>query len=79
MLEKRRNDFFRHWLLGLGAGDLHVKTGGAGNLDIEDSAEIMVEVLTEHMRRSPYPSSVLIVAETALEEQVLRSRLQSSS
>jgi len=52
---------------------------GAGNLDIEDSAEIMVEVLTEHMRRSPYPSSVLIVAETALEEQVLRSRLQSSS
>lgn len=34
-LEKRRNDFFRHWLLGLGSGDLHVKTGGAANLDFE--------------------------------------------
>jgi hypothetical protein len=35
MLEKKRNDFFRHWLLGFGAGDLHVKTGGAANLDFE--------------------------------------------
>jgi hypothetical protein len=35
MLEKRRNDFFRHWLLGLGSGDLHIKTGGAANLDFE--------------------------------------------
>jgi hypothetical protein len=35
MLEKRRNDFFRHWLLGFGAGDLHIKTGGAANLDFE--------------------------------------------
>lgn len=35
MLDKRRNDFFRHWLLGFGAGDLHVKTGGAANLDFE--------------------------------------------
>ena len=35
MLDKRRNDFFRHWLLGFGAGDLHVKTGGAANLDFD--------------------------------------------
>jgi hypothetical protein len=35
MLEKRRNDFFRHWMLGFGAGDLHIKTGGAANLDFE--------------------------------------------
>ena len=35
----------------------------------------MIEVLTEHMRRSSYPASVLIVAETAHEEQVLRARL----
>lgn len=48
---------------------------GAGNLDIEDSADVMVGVLREHMRRSPWPASVLIVAETALEEQVLRMRL----
>jgi hypothetical protein len=28
-VHKRRGDFFRHWLLGLGAGDLVIKTGGA--------------------------------------------------
>ena len=48
---------------------------GAGNLDIEEAADVMIEVLTEHMRRSPYPASIVIIAETAFEEQVLRSRL----
>lgn len=48
---------------------------GAGNLDIEDSADVMVEVLLEHMRRSPYPGSVVIIAESPFEEQVLRGRL----
>lgn len=52
---------------------------GAGNLDIEDSAEIMTDVLSEHMKRSPYPSSVVIVAETDLEEQVLRARLRGGA
>lgn len=33
LLEKKRDDLFRHWLLGLGSGDLHVKTGGPSNLD----------------------------------------------
>jgi hypothetical protein len=28
-LEKRRDDFFRHWLLGLGTGDLKIHTYGA--------------------------------------------------
>ena len=51
---------------------------GAGNLDLEDCADVMVAVLTEHMRRSAFPSSVVIVAETALEEQVLRSRVARS-
>ena len=35
MLEKKRDDLFRHWLIGLGSGDLHVKTGGPSNLDFE--------------------------------------------
>jgi O-acetyl-ADP-ribose deacetylase (regulator of RNase III) len=52
---------------------------GAGNLDIEDSAEVMAEVLAEHTRRSAYPSSILIVVETGLEEQVLRARLRIPS
>jgi O-acetyl-ADP-ribose deacetylase (regulator of RNase III) len=49
---------------------------GAGNLDIEDSADVMIDVLSEHMKRSPYPTSVVIIAETELEEHVLRSRLR---
>ena len=35
LLEKKRDDLFRHWLVGLGSGDLHVKTGGPANLDFE--------------------------------------------
>lgn len=35
LLDKKRNDFFRHWILGLGAGDLHVRTGGPSNLDFQ--------------------------------------------
>ena len=48
---------------------------GAGNLDIEDSAEIMREVIAEHAKRSAYPVRVVVFAETALEEQVLRAAL----
>lgn len=34
MLEKKRNDFFRHWLLGFGSGDLHVKIGGVASREL---------------------------------------------
>lgn len=51
---------------------------GAGNLDIEDSADVMVSVLTEHMRRAPYPQSVVIVAETEFEAEALRARVGGS-
>lgn len=52
---------------------------GAGNLDIDDSADVMVDVLTEHMRRAPFPASVLIVAETELELEALQRRLGSTA
>lgn len=52
---------------------------GAGNLDIEDSVQVMLEVLREHMRRSPFPGSVVIVVETELERQVVRALLEASS
>ena len=35
VLDKKRNDIFRHWLLGFGSGDLHVKTGGVHPMDFE--------------------------------------------
>ena len=34
-LEKKRDDLFRHWLIGLGSGDLRVKTSGPSNLSFE--------------------------------------------
>jgi hypothetical protein len=35
VVAKRRSDLFRHWLLGLGSGDLLVKTAGANAHQIE--------------------------------------------
>lgn len=49
---------------------------GAGNLDIEDSADVMIDVLSKHMSHSRFPATVLIVAETDHEEEVLRLRLR---
>jgi hypothetical protein len=34
-LHKERNDLFRHWMLGLGSGDLQVKTNRPGAEDVE--------------------------------------------
>jgi O-acetyl-ADP-ribose deacetylase (regulator of RNase III) len=48
---------------------------GAGNLDIEDSADVMVDVLETHMSRAAYPAKVVLIAETALEEEALKQRL----
>lgn len=52
---------------------------GAGNLDIEDSADVMVQVLTQHMRHAAFPESVVIVAETELEAQVLRQHVDAAA
>jgi hypothetical protein len=35
VVEKRRSDLFRHWLLGVGSGDLLVKTAGAAAQQFE--------------------------------------------
>jgi O-acetyl-ADP-ribose deacetylase (regulator of RNase III) len=45
---------------------------GAGNLDIDDSAEVMVDVLREHMGNAAYPASVVIIAENDLEAEAFR-------
>jgi O-acetyl-ADP-ribose deacetylase (regulator of RNase III) len=36
---------------------------GAGNLDAEESAEAMLPVLAEHLRRSDHPTDVVLVVE----------------
>jgi hypothetical protein len=35
IVEKKRDDVFRHWLLGFGSGDIQVRTGGAHGQTIE--------------------------------------------
>jgi hypothetical protein len=42
LLTKERIDLFRHWLLGLGTGDLHVKTSAPSNLDFELNNVILI-------------------------------------
>jgi O-acetyl-ADP-ribose deacetylase len=51
---------------------------GAGNLDIEESADVMLDVLSAHLARSRYPQSVTIVAENHEEHQSLARALERS-
>lgn len=44
---------------------------GAGNLDLESSAELMADELTRHRRASSFPAHVTIIAETDDEAAVL--------
>jgi O-acetyl-ADP-ribose deacetylase len=48
---------------------------GAGNLEIEESAQIMVDVITEHMSTATYPQSATIVVESPVEEEVFAAAL----
>ena len=52
---------------------------GAGNLDAEESAAVMVPVLREHLRTSPYPSRVRIVVESEYELEAFRRELARSA
>jgi O-acetyl-ADP-ribose deacetylase (regulator of RNase III) len=45
---------------------------GAGNLDAEDSASVMVPVLLEHMKDADFPAHVSIVVESEYEYDVFR-------
>jgi O-acetyl-ADP-ribose deacetylase (regulator of RNase III) len=49
---------------------------GAGNLDIEESAEVMAEVIARHVSRARYPARICFVAESAEEEWALTRALQ---
>lgn len=49
---------------------------GAGNLPIEDSADVMAQVLAEHRRRTATPANIVFIVETDDERQALVSALQ---
>jgi O-acetyl-ADP-ribose deacetylase (regulator of RNase III) len=48
---------------------------GAGNLDIEESATVMSDVLSQHVRDPRFPSSIALIAETDDEARTLRDAL----
>jgi hypothetical protein len=65
VMEKRRNDFFRHWVLGLGSGDLEIYTEG-GNRQTLHIPNVMfvgqkVLALREMIATKPsaFPSAVV--------------------
>lgn len=52
---------------------------GAGNLAIEDSAEIMLSVIGQHLRHASFPETVTLVAETPDEERALTAAVARSA
>lgn len=48
---------------------------GAGNLDAEDAAGVMIPVMLEHMRDSDYPARVTIVVDSEYEEDAFRREI----
>lgn len=50
---------------------------GAGNLDIEDSADLMIDAMQQHLARARLPTSVTVVVESDEEARAFTSRLPS--
>ena len=51
---------------------------GAGNLEIDESAKIMLGVIAQHLLSARYPESITLIAETPEEERVLSAALARS-
>lgn len=51
---------------------------GAGNLDMDESAQLMADELARHLDTSPYPTRVTLVAETPDEALALESAVSRS-
>ncbi|HEX6052402.1 MAG TPA: macro domain-containing protein [Gemmatimonadaceae bacterium] len=43
---------------------------GAGNLDVEEAAEIVIDAVRRHCEAAKYPTSITIVVETSFEHDV---------
>ena len=48
---------------------------GVGNLDVEDSAEVIAEVIRRHRQAAKYPSTITVVVETEFEREVFERLL----
>jgi O-acetyl-ADP-ribose deacetylase (regulator of RNase III) len=52
---------------------------GAGNLDVEESAAVMVDVIRQHQRRAAHPQRVVVIVENEVEESAWRSALRQGA
>ncbi|HUX34370.1 MAG TPA: macro domain-containing protein [Gemmatimonadaceae bacterium] len=48
---------------------------GAGNLDVEDSATVMVEVMRQHLARAAHPRAIVVIVENDVEEAAWRAAI----
>lgn len=48
---------------------------GAGALELEESADIMLEAITHHRSHARFPARITLVVETSLEQEVFSSML----
>jgi O-acetyl-ADP-ribose deacetylase (regulator of RNase III) len=51
---------------------------GAGNLEIDESARIMLAVISAHLMGARFPEDITLIAETPDEERVLSAALKRS-
>jgi hypothetical protein len=51
VVEKFRDDFFRHWVLGFGSGDLHIKPYGSDREEISVPNVLFVGTKIETVQR----------------------------
>lgn len=49
---------------------------GAGNLDVDECAEVMVDVLARHLATAAHPATVTIVVESDAEADAFRRRVE---
>ena len=49
---------------------------GAGNLDVDESASVMLSVIAQHLGAARYPEEITLIAETPDEERALSAAVQ---
>lgn len=52
---------------------------GAGNLDVDESARVMLSVLAAHVGRSRFPEDITVITETPDEERAFAAALKRSA
>ena len=51
---------------------------GAGNLDVDESARVMISVIAQHVAAARYPEDITLIAETPDEEHAFSAALKRS-